>query len=121
MAVTIRRREKTQTLTEADPLQEVGLVEAFVPYTGLRPMTWPHFKPGARVRIKAKGWPHLEAWKHGDVGTVEKVCPAGGMYEQHPDDDLYLIRLGNPRVEGKEVVGLVFKDIESAPVEVSCM
>lgn len=115
MAVTIRRRAPVQTLPEADPLQEVGLVEAFVPFPGFRPMTWPHFRPGARVRIKAKGWPYLEAWKHGDVGTVEKVCPAGGMYDKNPDDDLYLIRLDNPRVEGKEVVGLVFKDIEGVP------
>lgn len=107
MAIVIKRR-KAPVISE---LVEAGLVEGYRPLPPLRPMTWPHFTLGAQVRIVAKGWPFLNAWKQGDTGTITKVCPAGGMRDKHPDDDLYFVKLDLPRVSGTEIVYLTYNEL----------
>lgn len=105
MAVTIKRRQA------GDVLSLVGLGEApYVATRGLRPISWPHYKPGSRVQLIAK----TGAWKYicraGDTGIVEKIAQAL-MPGEHPDGDLYIIKLDTPRVAGKEVAYLTYKEL----------
>lgn len=107
MAITIIRR-KAPPVT---PLEEVGLVEGYRPHPAFPPMLWPHFKVGEQVRIVAPSKTFFKEWKQGDTGTVIKVCSAAGMRDKHPESDLYFVELDLPRVAGKEIVYLTYKEL----------
>lgn len=105
MAITIKRRNAGEALSL------VGLGEA--PYQatrGLRPISWPYYKPGSRVQLIANTGPWKYICKRGDTGIVEKIAQAL-MPGEHPDGDLYIVRLDTPRLAGKEVAYLTYKEL----------
>lgn len=105
MAVVIKRRQ------QVDALSLVGLgVESYQATRGLRPIAWPHYKPGSRVQLIAKDGAWKYICKTGDTGIVEKVIQAL-MPGEHPENDLYKVRLDSPRVASKEVAYLTYKEL----------
>jgi hypothetical protein len=108
--VPIVIKRKVREVKE-DVLALVGLAEEYRAYHALRPITWPHFKPGARVQIIAKTGAWRFICKTGDAGVVQKMCQASSPPNKNPDDDLYIVRLDTPRVAGKEVAYLTYKEL----------
>lgn len=119
MAVVIKRREVAPPppppvidQEQEDILAQVGLIDAKPGGVVIkrRPSS---FSEGQRVRVASSLFHWVALYKQGDLGTVLMMQRApNGPYSQTPRDDLYVVKLDHPRVEGRDIVHLAHWQIE---------
>lgn len=118
MAVVIKRRvipdtpPQTEAEVQEDILAQVGLIEVKTGGVVIkkRPSS---FDNGQRVQVASDLYPWSKFYQRGDAGTVVMMQRAvNGPYSQTPKDDLYVVKLDHPRVEGSDIVHLAYWQIE---------
>lgn len=104
---------------QLDALEAVGLAPE--KKTGFKGITIKKkvtsFDKGARVQIVNDKFPWMEAYKHGDMGVIQRHWAAPeSPHTKRPRDDIYEVLLDKARVPKKPVVLVALWELALAPV-----